>query len=225
MSIDVAVVRVFTDDAGRYGNPLGIVRSHAVPPAERQSLATELGFSETIFVDHDGGSTASAAIFTPAVELPFAGHPTVGLSWWLGAQGHPIDTLVVPAGELQVTYGDGTTAVRARADWAPEFTMHPLTTVDEVESVDLSTFTEGHHYVWAWMDAEHEAIRSRMFAPEMGIAEDEATGAAAVRITASLGLGIRIHQGRGSRLLTTCLDDGWIELGGRTVADSSITVR
>ncbi|WP_072802008.1 PhzF family phenazine biosynthesis protein [Rhodococcoides yunnanense] len=225
MSVDVAVVRVFTDERGRHGNPLGIVAGDAVAQPDRQSLARELGFSETIFVDHDGGRQASATIFTPEVELPFAGHPTVGLSWWLGASGTPIDTLVVPAGEVTIGYGDGTTSVRARADWAPQFSMHKLASVDDVESAGPSNFPNGHHYVWAWIDAEDEAIRARMFATEMGIAEDEATGAAAVRITESLGHGLRIDQGRGSRLFTEYLGDGWVHLSGRTVLDTPLTVR
>ena len=62
-----------------------------------------------------------------------------------------------------------------------------------------------------------------MFAPSMGVAEDEATGAAAVRITDALGRGLTITQGRGSQLVTT-LSDGWIELGGRTVAEKTFTV-
>ncbi|SNS25557.1 PhzF family phenazine biosynthesis protein [Rhodococcoides kyotonense] len=225
MSIEVAVVRVFTDENGRHGNPLGIVQSQAVAPSDRQSLAAELGFSETIFVDHDGGATASATIYTPAVELPFAGHPTVGLSWWLREQGHPVDTLVVPAGDLKVTYVDDVTSVRARADWAPQFTLHRVATADDVDATDPSTFTEGHHYVWSWTDSDRGVIRSRMFAPSMGVGEDEATGAAAVRITEAVGRGLVIHQGRGSRLTTTYPGDGWIELGGRTVADPTITVR
>src|SRR6201987_2709529 len=85
MATDVSVVRVFTDSEGNFGNPLGVVDASTVAPADRQALATQLGYSETIFVDlpASGSATASARIFTPTTELPFAGHPTVGLSWWL----------------------------------------------------------------------------------------------------------------------------------------------
>lgn len=229
MSIEVSVVRVFTDEQGLYGNPLGIVDAGTVAESDRQALAAELGFSETVFtetvvVGHDGSARVSARIHTPAVELPFAGHPTVGLSWWLRDQGTPIDTLIVPAGDVRVRYDGATARVRARADWAPTFVMHPCSSVDEVEAADPSSATDGHHYFWAWTDRQSGAIRSRMFAPEMGIAEDEATGAAAVRITDELGRGLRIHQGVGSHLVTTRTDDGWIELGGRTVFDRTFTV-
>lgn len=224
MSIEVDVVRVFTDEQGLYGNPLGIVDAAAVAEPDRQALAAELGFSETIFVEHDNSGRATARIHTPAVELPFAGHPTVGLSWWLREHGSPIDTLAVPAGDVRVRYDGDTAWVRARADWAPTFVMHPLSSVADVEAAEPSSVTEGHHYFWAWTDAESGAIRSRMFAPQMGIAEDEATGAAAVRITDVLGRGLHIRQGVGSLLVTTRPDDGWIELGGRSVFDRTLTV-
>src|SRR6202165_3617342 len=111
MAIDVTVLRVFTDSDGKFGNPLGVVEASAVAPADRQRTATELGYSETIFIDmpHPGGTTAHARIFTPATELPFAGHPTVGASWWLREKGIPIHTLQVPAGIVEGAYEDEVT--------------------------------------------------------------------------------------------------------------------
>ena len=223
MAIDVSVVRVFTDADGRFGNPLGIVSADAVEQADRQQFATELGFSETVFVDRTESGTASATIYTPAVELPFAGHPTVGLSWWLREQGHPVTTLSVPAAPLNIRYDGEYTWVRARAEWTPQFTFHQVHDATEVAAADPSAYDSGHHYVWAWTDEAHGALRSRMFAPMMGIVEDEATGAAAVRLTGELGRSLNIVQGAGSRLHTT-IDDGWVELGGRTAADASISV-
>jgi PhzF family phenazine biosynthesis protein len=87
---------VFTDAAGQYGNPLGVVDAAAVPPTRRQAVATELGYSETVFVDlpAPGGSTAHAHIYTPATELAFAGHPTVGAGWRLRERGTPTGRVV-----------------------------------------------------------------------------------------------------------------------------------
>src|SRR5215218_8743238 len=67
MAIDVTVLRVFTDAEGKFGNPLGVVDARTVAPAERQRIATALGYSETIFVDLPtaGAKTAQARIFTP----------------------------------------------------------------------------------------------------------------------------------------------------------------
>src|SRR6185436_5303843 len=108
MGIEVTVLRVFTDADGNFGNPLGVIDASTVEPADRQPIATRLGYSETIFIDlpRPGANTAHARIFTPATELPFAGHPTVGASWWLREIGRPIRTLQVPAGVVQVNYED-----------------------------------------------------------------------------------------------------------------------
>ncbi|MGB3370578.1 MAG: PhzF family phenazine biosynthesis protein [Rhodococcus sp. (in: high G+C Gram-positive bacteria)] len=223
MTIEVSVVRVFTDESGEHGNALGIVRAEDVGESARQSLATELGFSETVFFSSDGSAHASTRIYTPAVELPFAGHPTVGLSWWLREHRTALDTLTVPAAELRVRYESDTTWIRAKAAWAPSFTPHPMGAVADVLATDPASFTDGHHYVWAWDDEAAGSIRSRMFAPAMGITEDEATGSAAVWITDVLGRDLRIEQGRGSVLRTTHTPE-WIELGGTVAADKTIYV-
>ena len=128
MSVDVTVLRVFTDSAGNFGNPLGVVDAATVEPDQHQHIAAELGYSETVFIDMPaaGSTTADARIYTPLIELPFAGHPTVGASWWLRSIGTPIHTLQVPAGVVQVHYDDDITAISARSDWAPEFAIHDL---------------------------------------------------------------------------------------------------
>jgi trans-2,3-dihydro-3-hydroxyanthranilate isomerase len=63
------------------GNPLAVVHdSHGLDTAGMQAIARELNLSETVFVlpPDDPVNTARIRIFTPAYELPFAGHPTVG---------------------------------------------------------------------------------------------------------------------------------------------------
>ncbi|MGG7099393.1 PhzF family phenazine biosynthesis protein [Rhodococcus sp. 24CO] len=226
MGIEVSVVRVFTDENGKHGNLLGIVDASLVELSERQEVAATLGYSETIFVDLPdvGAARASAQIFTPAAELPFAGHPTVGLTWWLHEQARPVTTLGVPAGELGVRRSSNLTWVRARAEWAPEFALYPLETVDDVIDAVPSDYETDHSYLWAWQDKLESSIRSRMFAPEKGIPEDEATGSAALRITDHLRKSLRITQGRGSILHTTYSPEGWLEVGGRVVAEQSRTL-
>jgi predicted PhzF superfamily epimerase YddE/YHI9 len=226
MAIDVTVLRVFTDSAGNFGNPLGVVDASLVAPADRQGIATELGYSETIFVELPSAdvSTARAHIFTPTIELPFAGHPTVGVSWWLKKRGTPINTLQVPAGVVQVEYDsrpDGEfTVIRARAEWAPDFSIYDLNSVDDVLGANPDDYSDDvEHYVWAWIDREAGTIRSRLFASHLGIREDEATGAAAVRITDYLSRDLEITQGEGSRLSTRWNSAGWVKVGGRVVED------
>jgi predicted PhzF superfamily epimerase YddE/YHI9 len=226
MAIDVTVLRVFTDSDGNFGNPLGVIDASQVDPADRQRVATELGYSETIFVGlpESGTSTAVAHIFTPAAELPFAGHPTVGASWWLKQRGTPVNTLQVPGGVVQVEYEsqpDGEfTVIRARSEWAPDFSIYDLNSIDEVLDADPNDYSEDvEHYVWAWIDKGEGSIRSRMFASHLGIPEDEATGAAAVRITDYLGRDLAITQGKGSQIRTSWNPEGWVKVAGRVVDD------
>lgn len=222
MAIDVTVLRVFTDQNGRFGNPLGVVDAATVNPADRQRIATDLGYSETIFVTSptEGSHSAHAHIHTPTTELPFAGHPTVGGSWWLKDRGMPIKTLQVPAGLVQVAYDGDMTAVSARAEWAPSFSIYDIGSLDELADADPDDYAaETEHYLWTWIDREAGTIRSRMFAPHLGIREDEATGAAAVRITEYLSRDLTIVQGQGSVIETTWSADGWVRVAGRVVDD------
>ncbi|BBY16492.1 PhzF family phenazine biosynthesis protein [Mycolicibacterium litorale] len=227
MAIDVEVLRVFTDPEGNHGNPLGVIDAATVDPGDRQRIARELGYSETIFVDvpDTGATTAHIRIHTPATELPFAGHPTVGAAWWLRENGLPVRTLQVPAGIVQVAYEDDLTMVRARSDWAPEFAIHDLESAEELAAADPSDYADdAHHYLWTWTDREAGHIRARMFAAELGVPEDEATGAAAVRITDYLSRDLTIVQGRGSVIHTVWSPDGWVRVAGRVVNDGRRTL-
>src|SRR3974390_489240 len=71
---------VFTEERFA-GNPLAVVQDGDGLDARRmQAIAREFGLPETVFIHPaaDPAHTARLRIFTPAVELPFAGHPTVG---------------------------------------------------------------------------------------------------------------------------------------------------
>jgi len=225
-TIEVVVVRVFTNESGRNGNELGIVQSSDVTAHREQDIAAALGFSETVFVDaiDEAARTANIRIFTPAKELPFAGHPSVGTAWWLADRRTPVDVLREPAGDVEVSVelDDDSSWITARPEWTPEFEWLQLQSPEDVEALDPFAFPTGQHYAYAWIDEEAGSIRARMFAPEMGIIEDEATGAAAVALTARLGRPLAILQGEGSDLLTEPLGDGRIRVGGTTVYDRTI---
>src|SRR5262245_62723289 len=78
----VHLLRVFCAEDGSGGNPLAVFTEGAdVPPERRQAVAADLGLSETVFVDDR--ERGAVRIFTPAVELDFAGHPAVGAAWLL----------------------------------------------------------------------------------------------------------------------------------------------
>ena len=222
MGIDVTVLRVFSDSDGNFGNPLGVVDAGQVQVGDRQRLATQLGYSETVFVDLPaaGSSTAHATIYTPRTQLPFGGHPTVGASWWLRENGSPINTLQIPAGIVQVGYDEHRTRISAPAEWAPEFALHEFGSADDVLAADPTDFPDDTaHYLWAWTDRATGSLRVRMFAANLGVPEDEATGSAAMRITDYLSQNLRITQGNGSVIETTWSAEGWVGVAGRVVND------
>jgi predicted PhzF superfamily epimerase YddE/YHI9 len=211
------VLRVFVNEEGEWGNPLGVfLDGDQVAESDRQSVAAELGFSETVFVDDP--ATGRLSIYTPQIELPFAGHPTVGAAWLLAREGAPVETLQPPAGKVGVRYADGMTYATARPEWAPRFEYRQLGSPAEVRGLSPSA-QEVNVYAWAWIDDSAGTIRARSFVPEAGIAEDEATGSAAIALCARLDRPITIHQGHGSVLLCWPLADGRIEVGGKVVLD------
>jgi len=72
------------------GNPLAVVfGAETLSGVQMQSIAREFNLSETVFVlpAETAQGTARVRIFTPAVELPFAGHPTVGAAHVLAGRG------------------------------------------------------------------------------------------------------------------------------------------
>jgi len=79
---DVFTARLFG------GNPLAVVLdANGLEDAEMQALAREFNLSETAFVLPSARAEARARYFTPARELPIAGHPTVGTAFALDARG------------------------------------------------------------------------------------------------------------------------------------------
>ena len=219
------VLRVFCDDSGANGNPLGVFLDGGEVPAEqRQAVAHDLGFSETVFVDDR--ATAAMRIFTPGLELPFAGHPTVGTAWLLGREGEAADLLRPPAGDVAVRReGEGEEAltfVRARADWSPPWELIEYGDPAEVAALDGPPGgREDEIYLWAWEDEAAGRVRSRCYSLADGVGEDEATGSAAIMLAEQTGRELEIHQGEGSILRARPLGDGWAEVGGLCVLDET----
>lgn len=213
------VLRVFAGEDREWGNPLGVfLDGTAVPEAERQAVAAELGFSETVFVENR--ERGAIRIFTPEVELPFAGHPSVGTAWLLRREGTPVETLRPPAGEVGARADTRTAHVSARPDWAPPFEYVEYPDPAAIRKLTVSDWTE-NTYAWAWIDEAAGTIRARSFVPTAGIPEDEATGAAALALCARLARPITVHQGHGSVIACRPLDDGRVEVGGNVVLDQT----
>jgi predicted PhzF superfamily epimerase YddE/YHI9 len=213
------LLRVFCDDDGGGGNELGVfLDGSEVAAAERQPTAAALGYSETVFVDD--AERGELRIFTPAEELPFAGHPTVGTAWLLRERGGEPRSLLVPAGELGVRFEGAAAFVSCRPEWGPEWQAEQLESAEAVEALGGSPGGRELVHAWAWADEEAGIVRMRAFPGEgLGIEEDEATGSAAARLCLQLGRELDIRQGRSSRILARPLGDGRVEIGGLTVSD------
>ena len=208
------LLRVFCADDGSGGNPLGVFLNGAeVAPERRQAVAADLGLSEIVFVDD--AERGEIRIFTPAVELDFAGHPAVGAAWMLEHAG----VLRVPAGELPVTRDGDTVYVAARPEWGPAHELAQFGTPGEIDALEPPSGRDDLIAAWAWIDEDAGTIRARVFPVAIGIPEDEATGSAATKLCMRLGRPIDIRQGRGSRILARPGTNGFVEIGGRSAID------
>jgi trans-2,3-dihydro-3-hydroxyanthranilate isomerase len=111
MQLEYRVLDVFTDRP-LAGNPLGLFPDAAALDGETMhAIARELNLSETVFVTERLGEAAwRARIFTPGMEVPFAGHPSIGCAWHLFHEaGLDLDALElhVPAGGVHAQIDRG----------------------------------------------------------------------------------------------------------------------
>jgi len=89
-------------EAGRGGNPAGVVLCEALPPeAEMQRVAAEVGYSETVFSARSG-STWRTRYFAPEAEVPFCGHATIALGAALGSA-HGAGTYALDLNDGQIS--------------------------------------------------------------------------------------------------------------------------
>jgi predicted PhzF superfamily epimerase YddE/YHI9 len=208
------LLRVFCAEDGSGGNGLGVFLDGGEVPADRrQAVAADLGLSETVFVDdpHRG----EIRIFTPAEELDFAGHPSVGTAWLLG----DVRALRPPAGEVPVRRDGDDVYVTARPEWGPPWPLEELGSAEEVEALDGPPRGSDLVLAWAWTDESRGTLRARAFGRRIGIEEDEATGSAATKLAAHAGRPVEIRQGRGSRIQARPAGNGYVEIGGRSALD------
>jgi len=131
------VVDVFTNEP-LAGNQLAVFTdARGIPEDRLQLLAKEMNFSETTFVyPPQADGHVFMRIFTPAAEIPFAGHPTLGTAFVLAG---PLQLL-----ELRIETGQGTVPVRVEREGArivfgrmeqPLPTIAPFERADELQAV------------------------------------------------------------------------------------------
>lgn len=155
MRVAFRLLDVFAEEAFA-GNQLCVVPE--VPPGlggdSMQTLAREIGFSETTFVTAVRADGYDVRIFTPDNELPFAGHPTIGTAFVLVSEGKVASQLVqtsaagdVPV-EVDLEGGRATMrqlppvffdAVDDRAAVAAAAGLEPDALIDDLPIVAVST--------------------------------------------------------------------------------------
>ncbi len=147
----VHVLKVFTDANDEAGNPLGVVGDvTGLTESRLQPIATELGFSETIFIDWRRGGVPSVRIFTPANELPFAGHPLVGAAWYLNTMGPGAAGINATSGYVEFGADEGLTWITAPSSVA---------TVEEAIDADEICAAQG----WGKPAAAHNVLMPRRY--------------------------------------------------------------
>lgn len=111
MSRDYLLADVFTDRAYG-GNPLAVLPdADGLDAGQMQAITREFNLSETTFVTPGSAPGHFAVrIFTPAAELPFAGHPTIGTALVLRHLGRATGAelvLELGVGPVRVALGEG----------------------------------------------------------------------------------------------------------------------
>jgi trans-2,3-dihydro-3-hydroxyanthranilate isomerase len=229
MGLHYDIVDVFTDRAFA-GNPLAVVhRARTLTPRQMQTIAQEFGLSETAFTMPSTTAHASykLRIFTPARELPFAGHPSIGAAWAMafadmirpgdavqecgagllpihvdatGARvtgGAPDVGPDLPGAELAATVGLGADDLdpdlpAGVAGAGVPFAFLPVRpdavarAVPDLGAVAAATAGQTGLVVAA-VDRDERTAHVRMFGPQVGVAEDPATGSAGVALGVFLG--------------------------------------
>jgi trans-2,3-dihydro-3-hydroxyanthranilate isomerase len=172
------VLDVFTD-VPLGGNPLAVFPDgRGLEEELMQRLARELNLSETVFLlpAASAGAHARARIFTPAVELPFAGHPVLG-SAIVVAQALASDAIVLETGAgevpVEVRPGDGAAFGRMRqplptiAPFAQEAELLAALGIER-SLLPVELYDNGPRHVYVALESEERvaALRPDMRALE-----------------------------------------------------------
>lgn len=227
MEVGYHVVDVFTT-APLEGNALAVFPdATGIESATMQRIARELNLSETTFVlpQESNDDATRVRIFTPAAELPFAGHPTIGTAYVLRRVGLVAReartfTLIENVGRVPMRVDEGedpilwltTPPIRKLAEFGRERCARALSlaadrlvpgvpceqlsagsplifvavrdraSVDEARLdgaifADLVRASRDPTSIFIFAPTESGAY-SRMFAPQLGVIEDPATGGA-----------------------------------------------
>jgi PhzF family phenazine biosynthesis protein len=77
MAVEALLVKAFTQNP-KFGNPAGVIfEADGLEEAQMQAIATELGFSESVFVGKSKVADFKLRFFTPKQEVPLCGHASI----------------------------------------------------------------------------------------------------------------------------------------------------
>jgi trans-2,3-dihydro-3-hydroxyanthranilate isomerase len=209
------VLDVFTDRAYA-GNPLAVVLdADDLSTPQLQAVAREFNLSETTFpLPPTDPATADyrVRIFTPAQELPFAGHPSIGTAWLLARLGRLSQLGRTGTGPVRQECGAGILPVEVTADGAtltgggptagPELDPEPLLAAIGLEGADGTggrPRTCGTGLEWTFLPVAAGAVQR--VAPDW---------AALPRAVSSMGLAaFSWDADRRAAHLRALTDEGW----------------
>jgi trans-2,3-dihydro-3-hydroxyanthranilate isomerase len=210
------VADVFTE-VPLAGNPVAVFADgQGLSTEVMQRAARELNLSETVFLlPGEGDADARVRIFTPAVELPFAGHPVLGTAFVLADRlGADAVKLRTGAGIVSVTLQRRDGVVVFGEMQQPLPTWEPFDRPDELlaalgvtgSALPIEVYDNGPRHTFVALDDGDAVaslrpdlgalervgvvgvscfavtdghVKTRMFGPALGVAEDPATGSAA----------------------------------------------
>jgi trans-2,3-dihydro-3-hydroxyanthranilate isomerase len=153
------LVNVFTIDGNRFsGNPLCVFEdARGMDDATMQALALQFNLSETTFILPSEVATAKVRIFTPAFEMPFAGHPTLGTAQVVRAlrAGGDSLTLEMKAGVIPVTAQASTWTLSANA---PTWRSADASRGQLAEMLSIETSDVGEQPLWVNTGSEQLVV-------------------------------------------------------------------
>ncbi|HTU66642.1 MAG TPA: PhzF family phenazine biosynthesis protein [Steroidobacteraceae bacterium] len=196
MQLRYRILNVFTSGGARLsGNPLVVVEDGTgLELAQMQALARQFNVSETTFILPSKRAAALVRIFTPAYEMPFAGHPTLGTAHVCRALGLGGDQLGLEmrAGIIPVTANGDHWTLRAAAATSRLVDVTPpeLARLLGLEAGDI-----GFQPLWIKAGREQlivpltseEAVRKVRPGPELFERLKSADGAGQALVFASMG--------------------------------------
>jgi len=229
------IVNVFTQPrAPLSGNPLCVFeRGQTLDALRMQALALQFNLSETTFILPSERASARVRIFTPAYELPFAGHPTLGTAHVCRALGLGGDrlTLETAAGVIPVrAAGDRWTLQSNAPNWRevaePRLTLAAMLGLEEADIGDRPLWVDaGTEQLVVPLQSE-AAVRRVRVRTDLLAQLKNVDGRAMVYVFAEAGAGLlaRFFFPKGSAVLedpatgsATANLGGWCLATGRTL--------